>query len=306
MRGDVFPYDGLKAGLKIYLINLIPTAILTMVDIFIIFTILEKTFVAKYLPFKIASDFIVCILVMYLFIWIFEVANRPFKPEISVDSAGVLLHNVLIIMTLEIVYYVKRSREAVKKAEYAKREAIQYQYDALKSQVNPHFLFNSLNILLSLIATDTKRANNFTMALSHIYRYVLSIQNKNVVLLSSELEFLRSYVSILEIRYNRSFRVEIIRESEKEDIYIVPFTLQLLIENVTKHNVISSKNRMSVEVKVCDSYVSVSNPINAREGDDVIPSGIGLKYIAQQYLMHGKEFGIENDGKTFLAVIPYL
>lgn len=306
MRGNVFPYGSFSSGLKIYLANLIPTSILTLLNIFIIFRLVENSPLTKYLPLKITADFVVSILSMYLFIWIFESVNRLWRPEIKVDAAGVLLHNVLIIMTLEIVYYVRRSREAVKKAEYAKREALQYQYDALKAQVNPHFLFNSLNILLSLMSIDMNKATDFTIALSHIYRYVLSIQNKTSVLLSEELKFLNSYVSILEIRYNQSFRIDIENEGDTGDKHIVPFTMQLLVENVTKHNVISSKSPMHVSVRVCGDCVTVSNHIKEIKESSGHSSGIGLKYIAEQYRINGKEFRFENDGKTFTAIVPYL
>lgn len=307
MRGDVFPYESFGAGLKIYLLNLIPTSILTLANAAIIFNLLEKSFVSKYLPLKIAADFAVSIGMMYFLIWLFTVANRPFRPDIAVDSSGVLLHNVLIVMTLEILYYVKRSRAAHERAEYARREALRYQYDALKAQINPHFLFNSFNILLSLISIDTKKAGEFTMALSQIYRYVLSIQNKISVPLADELEFLRSYISILEIRYNRFFHVEVKHLAEVgEECHIVPFTLQLLVENVTKHNVISSRHPMRVEVVVHHDHVSVSNPVTPKKIDEHTSSRIGLKYIAEQYRINGKEFHYSGDGKNFTATIPYI
>ncbi|MDR2891128.1 MAG: sensor histidine kinase [Alistipes sp.] len=307
MRGDIFPYDSLGAGLKIYLLNLIPTSILTVANYLIIFKLLDRGVVARWLPLKMAADFVASIAMMYLFIWLFNLINQPFRQEpLEVDAGGVLLHDVLIVMSLEILYYIRRSREAVEKAEYAKQEALRYQYDSLKAQVDPHFLFNSLNILLALISIDTKKAGEFTISLSHIYRYVLSIQNKTSVPLSEELRFLASYVAILEMRYNRSFRVEVTGGGAADETrHIVPLTLQLLIENVFKHNVISSRHPMRVSVEVGGEGVSVSNPILPRKNSGH-SNGIGLKYISEQYRICGKTFIFADDGRTFTATVPYL
>ncbi len=264
----------------------------------------NNSVITRYLPLKIMVDICIClsgtIAVDYLALWIYG----------NIHWAGTLLNCILSLLLVEVVYYFKRSEEAVLRAETAKREVLQYQYNTLKSQINPHFLFNSLNILYSLISIDTERSKKFVIRLSQMYRYIMAHQNVRSTPLSEEIEFLNSYVSVLEMRYHNKFGMTIDNADnvEMEKVSIIPFTLQLLVENVTKHNVISSNQPMSITFTLSNKYLTVSNPIRKKmeASSSTSTSGIGLRYIAEQYRLHDKYFEVFDDGVTFTAKVPYL
>ncbi len=302
IRYDViFLEDG---GVRDFVISIVknyfPMLVIFGINIYTIMHLWGNSIVTKYFPLKIVADVCVClcgtVAVDYLVIWIYG----------SVHWIGTMLNSILTLLLVEVVYYVKESRNAVLRAETAKREVLQYQYNTLKSQINPHFLFNSLNILYSLISIDTEKSKKFVISLSQMYRYIMSHQNIRSTSLKDELEFLNSYVSILEMRYHNKFGIVIENcddvEVEKESV--VPFTLQLLMENVTKHNIISTRHPMSITLSLYRKCLTVSNPIRRKEAESV--SGIGLRYIAEQYKLRDKDFEVEDDGAVFVAKVPYL
>ncbi len=302
IRYDVLFID--KGGIRDFVIsiakNYFPMLAIFGINIYTIMHLWGNSIVTRYFPLKIVADVCVClcgtIIVDYLVIWIYG----------SVHWIGTILNSILTLMLVEIVYYIKQSKNAILRAEVAKREVLQYQYNTLKSQINPHFLFNSLNILYSLISIDTEKSKKFVISLSEMYRYILSHQNVQSSSLKDELEFLNSYVSILEMRYHNKFGIVIENrddvEVEKESV--VPFILQLLVENVTKHNTISTNHPMTITISLYKKYLTVSNPIKRKKSESV--SGIGLKYIAEQYKLRDKNFEIEDDGNVFVAKVPYL
>lgn len=298
------PYKSFREGIVSFAYNIIPILLIIIFNSLIVFRLFLNVPLKRKLPVKILFDAASSFLILFLVNKAFLITGGIFKPNIKVDWVGTILCNILIFMIIELLFYLISSRSLLEKAEYARREAIQYQYDALKAQVNPHFLFNSLNILYSLVSIDTKKSKEFILSLSQMYRYIMSQQNRHVIPLSEEIEFLHSYISVLEMRYHKQFRVVIEGEKFVGNKEIIPYTLQLLIENVTKHNVISTRHPMTVSITIEERYVTVSNPIKLKETDS--SSGIGLKYIAEQYKLHDKCFGVENDGLTFTAKIPYL
>ena len=216
-----------------------------------------------------------------------------------------MLSNFLILLFVEAAYYVCLSRTLDRRAEELRNKALEYSYEALKSQVNPHFLFNSLNILLSLIDLDKEKSKQFTMALTEVYRHVLSFRNRTTVRLDEELELLRAYAGVLTIRYYKQLEVKISVQSEEALAkQLIPFSLQLLLENVTKHNEVSSMHPMKVSVIVNDATVMVINGIKPRHTSS--NSGIGLEYINRQYKRFDKQLIVKNDGRLFTVVIPLL
>lgn len=302
--GRVFAHESASDNAVDYVYNLLPILILTLSNIFIVFKLWRNTVVEKSLPIKVIVDFIVSFFALYAINKLYIIVATAFGLNARVGWAGTILCNMLLLMGVEMVYYIKRSREALKREEMAKREALQYQYDALKAQINPHFLFNALNMQVSLISLDAERAIEYTSELSNVYRYILTIQNKALIPLNEELDFLNSYISILKARYSNNFNVDIRYECDISRKYIIPYTTQLLVENVTKHNIISPRHPMIISITISEDYLVVSNPITSKE--NTTSSGIGLLYIKQQLQGEGKEVAIENDGKTFTAKIPYL
>ena len=206
-------------------------------------------------------------------------------------------------MGIELVYYFKNLVRSREETEDARRKALQYRYDSLKAQVNPHFLFNSLNLLHSLVSIDQAQSKSFIYSLASMYRYILAKHNIDRVDVKEEFEFLSSYISVLDMRYSDKLKISIIGDLP-EGRQLVPFTLQLLIENVTKHNIISAKKPMNINIHVKETEITVSNPINLSH--TVVPGGFGLEYLKELYSAYGQTFHIDNDGETFTAYVPLL
>lgn len=163
------------------------------------------------------------------------------------------------------------------------KENLQSQFEVLRQQVNPHFLFNSLNVLTSLIKLEPDLAEKFTEHLSKVYRYVLENKEKDLIKLRTELEFLEAYIFLLNIRFMDKIEIKVsISESENE-LLILPLALQLLIENAIKHNAMSKKNPLYIEIFIEDGNIlNVVNNLQERESH-MASTGLGLKNIEHRY-----------------------
>lgn len=187
------------------------------------------------------------------------------------------------------------------------QENLRIQYESLKNQINPHFLFNSLNVLTSLIRLDPALAERFTEQMAKVYRYVLEHKEEDVVTLQTEMDFIRSYIFLLEIRFAEKIRFEIDIPDAALDRYIPPLTVQLLVENAVKHNVFSKTNPMVVRIYIDDhGFFTVENTMRKREVK-MGTTGVGLKNIADRFRQltdRLPEFG--ENGNRFVARIPLL
>jgi len=284
--------------------NYILMFVIGLLNYFVIFKLGIRTKRDQYLWLKISSDIIISFTLLFVIEYLILVVLRFFEPRIIVDWVSASLNNFLVFLIVETIYYIVSSQRSLKQVEKERLRVFQYQYNALKSQINPHFLFNSLNILYSLVSIDTQKSKEFILALSTMYRYVMDQQNNDKIKLIEEFVFLDSYIAILKMRYHNQFNVEIVgKEIIKEEV-IIPYTLQLLIENVTKHNVISSRHPMVVRITVEADFLKIENPINKKTSE--ASNGIGLSYLSEQYMIFGKHFEIDNDDMNFVAKVPYL
>lgn len=178
-------------------------------------------------------------------------------------------------------------------------------YTALQNQLNPHFLFNSLNTLIAEIEYNPKNAVSFTKHLSSVYRYVLQSQNKTLVSLNEELEFTRSYLFLHEVRLGNCLDCRYHIPPEYSESMLPPLTLQLLVENVIKHNSITLSKPMTISIGVENEQLVVSNPIHPKKSTE--SSGIGLQNLSKRYrLMSGKDITIEHSTDTFTVKVPLL
>ena len=206
---------------------------------------------------------------------------------------------LLVVQLLRAQYYQKKI--AVEN-ETLRTENILTRFEALKSQLDPHFLFNSLNTLQSLITLDTEKAENYLQQLSSVLRYTL--QNKEVISLEEELKCVHAYCEMMQIRYGENLNFEFKIDEKYNDYCVLPLSLQSLIENSVKHNVISSKQPLTVTLSTSDDSVSVSNPIQAKTQPEE-SNGIGLVNLTERYrLKWNKEVEITNDGSTFSVKLP--
>lgn len=298
----LFPYQDAHEVLLAVTLNITPIIVLVALTWVVVFRPSKLSIRSK-----MVVDALLCVLMLVGYNLLYVVVLRAIGlgQYAGVDWPGTGFNSVLIYLAMEVAYYITNYRQQQIVIEEQKMLALQYQYDALKAQVNPHFLFNSLNILYSLVTVDVQKSQDFIVALSQMYRYVLSQQNRSRIKLRDELEFLDTYVSVLKMRYSDSLDMEIKGGELVNGQEIIPFTLQLLMENVTKHNVISTRYPMTVKVEIGKNGLTVSNPIRVRVSSTE-SSQIGLRYIKKQYEIHQKQFEVENDGTTFTAKIPYI
>lgn len=219
---------------------------------------------------------------------------------------------ILIIM-LSAFYLIAnrranlRMKEVQLKTERLEKENTLAQLHALRNQVNPHFLFNSLSILSSLVHEKSELSAGFVGELSKFYRYTLDQSKEDVVSLRTEMDFIKSYLYLLELRFSKKLKVILsIKEDELDKYSVAPLTLQLLIENAVKHNQMSLEAPLTIHIFIKHTYVVVRNNLQSRE-DNPETTQIGLRNIFDRYkLLTERPVNIdESDGK-FCVSIPLL
>lgn len=179
-------------------------------------------------------------------------------------------------------------------------------YSALQNQLNPHFLFNSLNTLIAEIKYNPENAVCFTQNLSVVYRYVLQCRERALVSLGEEVEFMNSYLFLHKVRLGDCISCDSKIPSDYMERQIPPLTLQLLIENVIKHNSISQGKSMVISISVDDGYLVVSNPISPKKKKEV-SSGIGLKNLSSRCrFMFDKDIIVLSDSIVFTVKVPII
>lgn len=213
-----------------------------------------------------------------------------------------VLISTFITISFYLAHFFKWWRIATLNEEKLKQEAIQLRYDALKSQVNPHFLFNSLSVLSSLVDTDTAKAKQFIQQFSDIYRYVLDQRDKELVSLDDEIKFVKSYISLHEMRHGESLKISI--DIDELSGYIIPLSLQTLLENCFKHNIISEEKPLTVRLWRENDFVIVENNLQKRRTIQE-SNGIGLETICKryEYLAHHPMEVIQNE-TSFTVKVP--
>lgn len=208
---------------------------------------------------------------------------------------------ITALITTILLMWDKR-QETIIENQKLSMENLQNRYEALKNQVDPHFLFNSLNTLNGLIGYDDEKAHDYLDQLSSVFRYTM--QNKKIIYVEEELSFVESYIYLMKIRYNESLQVESNIDVKYLKYHILPFGLQLLIENCIKHNVISNKYPLLITIETTENEtIKVKNTIRLKP--DVLSSGVGLNNLNERYkLVFEKEIKIHQDETFFTVEIP--
>jgi len=204
-----------------------------------------------------------------------------------------------------VVYWKQKQQHKVNESRRIAGTA-SAQFDALKNQLDPHFLFNSLNVLASLIEENPVQAQKFTTSLSKVYRYVLEQKSKELVPLDEELKFARTYMNLIKMRFEDSIEISVPEKSSNPEFKVVPLSLQLLLENAVKHNQVTPSKKLHIAIEESGNRLLVKNNIQAKQ---VIKksSGVGLVNIRQRYhLLTDNEVRIEDDGQHFKVGIPIL
>lgn len=229
--------------------------------------------------------------------------------NLQASGAGQVYWTVILAIGITL-FMTSRSfllnwRKSAIDAERLQREGIAARYDILKSQVNPHFLFNSLNALTNLVYADQQKAVQFIKQLSNVYRYVLDTRDQEIIHVEDELEFLRSYVFLQQIRFGDKLRIDI--EISDADIYVTPLALQMLIENAIKHNVVSDESPLIIRVYDGGGYISVENNLQRKTHPLEPSSGIGLQNIIKRYsILSDKKVDVIEANDMFTVKLPCL
>lgn len=232
--------------------------------------------------------------------------------QISLTKYGLMLiagafGNLLATSLNEGAAFFERWREVVDEAEQLKKENLQSQLEGLKGQVNPHFLFNSLNSLSSLISDDPEKAEKFLDEMSKVYRYLLRTNEDGLTTLQAEMDFIYSYFHLLKTRYGDGLEMKATIEDRYLCYMIPPLTLQMLVENAVKHNMILKDNPLQILLLTTNSgKLIVSN--NLQRKDRMVSSNkVGLSNIVKKYrLMKQEEISVRDDGKEFAVVVPLI
>ncbi|NKI32738.1 2TM domain-containing protein [Croceivirga thetidis] len=225
----------------------------------------------------------------------------------SIDSYIVaLVITIIVILSIHAFHFYR----ALQKRQVNEQKIIagtaSARFDALKNQLDPHFLFNSLNVLTSLIEEDPNAAQKFTTSLSKVYRYVLEQKNKDLVTVDEELNFARTYVRLLKMRFEDSIIFEIPENASNPEAKIVPLSLQLLLENAVKHNVVTSSRPLHLKVFEENGMLVVKNNIQEKS---VVKksSGVGLQNIRSRFsILTDREVQIDDSNKEFSVKLPML
>lgn len=242
--------------------------------------------------------------------WIFPIIHgEPCDLE-SKENTIYLIMSVVITLFINTVFisvaFFKFWKSTIKEAEELKRESITAEFATLKNQINPHFLFNSLNTLSSLIDESPSLANQFVQKLSTVYRYVLTQKDKELVTLAEELSFVQSYIYLNQIRFAANLVVHIHVPPQLMQYKIVTLSLQILLENCIKHNVISALHPLHITIKAEGTKIVVSNSLQRKETESS-SNGIGLNNIVHRYsLVSDLPVSIEETDNQFIVELPLI
>ena len=212
----------------------------------------------------------------------------------------------LVLAVYESIFFFTKFRQSRLEQERLERANVQSQLAALKQQVNPHFLFNSLNTLTTLIPEDTALATRFVQRLSAVYRRLLEYRHESLIPLSDELTALEDYLFLLRARFEDKLRVEINGRATAADRLLPPLTLQLLVENAIKHNVVSTARPLTVRIDITADYVTVSNNLQERPRA-AAGTGVGQANITQRYrLLSDRPVRVERAEDRYRVAVPLL
>ena len=202
--------------------------------------------------------------------------------------------------------FLRSLRKSAEKQIQLEKEKVLLKYDALKNQIDPHFFFNNLNVLSSLIEEDIELSQEFIQQMTRIYRYVLSQKSKELANVSEELDFVRQYVYLQKARFEEGVHLKIDVEEKYYDSKVVVLSMQLLLENIFKHNTVSDEKPIFIEIFVDDNNLIVRNNINLKT-NLANSTKLGLNNIKDRYcLLSDRKLIVENNGTYFSVCLPLL
>ena len=216
--------------------------------------------------------------------------------------------NIIFESLWEVIYIIEKVKETVSEKERIEQLQLQQEFDVLKEKVNPHFLFNSFNTLSSLISEDKNQAEKFLDELSKVYRYLLRNNESGMSTVEEEAKFIRSYAKLLQTRHTDGFKLDMEIDPAFKDKEIPSLSLQLLVENAVKHNIISKQQPVHVRISSTpDGYLTIVNNLRKKSKSAVESTGIGLANIRDKYkLLNRFDVKVEETADQFKVTLPLL
>ena len=235
--------------------------------------------------------------------WFRDILN--YHTYATVQYAKDLVILVVTFLFTMTIYLMKQNHLAVVGMQKLDFENLQNRYTALKNQTDPHFLFNCLNTLNGLIGRDDRRAQEYVQELAMVFRHTM--RDKVVVRLSEELEFVKSYLYLMCIRYFDGLKVVWHIDDKYLDYYVIPSGLQILVENAIKHNIASAKTPLTISISTKEDKIVVENKLQLREQSTSGSTGVGLDNLMEQYrLVFGKDIDIVSKDGQFSVSLPLI
>ena len=263
----------------------------------------EKTLIISILGVIPVNALIYFMLNMFFKVWIFGQSFQYFIQHINpLEYTMVVLFALVIALFIITQYSFKKIRETQLKAEQLKTQNERIKFESLKAQLDPHFLFNNLNVLASLIGENPEKAEEFTLKLSDIYQYVLAQKDKNLVPLKNEITFAENYLDLLKMRFEDGLHYTLPKQIDP-DAQIPPLSLQLLLENAIKHNKISAENPLKITISIESGQVIVKNNLNLKEPNSKSYK-IGLNSLKERYKLLNSPIEIIQNQDSFIVNLP--
>ena len=305
------PFD--KAKIELILNNIIAISLTFEAIRLIIFSVRNRFPGANQLPKRILYTLFFSVLATYFitmssFIIHASLNHKNFS-WLSLSIAN-FMQSILIVMLIagayEAIYFYILLSKSEKEKEELLRANLQSQFDSLKGQVNPHFLFNSLNTLSSLISKDPVRAESFVVELSSVYRYLLRNNEEELTPLKNEINFIHSFLHLLKTRFGNGLQ-ETIEVSERYMNYMIPpLTLQMLVENAVKHNVLSVNRPLQLCITAENDRLIVKNNLQ-KKSQQVQSAKVGLANIISRYkLLKQPDVEVSETAEEFIVIVPLI
>lgn len=222
----------------------------------------------------------------------------------STSLLPAIVWNMMMTLGIELFFYYREQAATANKLAFLEKEQAEYKFRRLKEQINPHFLFNSLNSIAALTYEDADKANRFAKKMSSVYRYLLQTQDKPTVELEEELRFVDSYLYLESIRFDGMLQVGKNYAELPVNAQVIPASIQMLVENAIKHNVNTKKSPLKIVIDIDKDGVAVTNNIQLRP--QVHGNGVGLSNLEKQYKLFERDMRINNDGKQFSVFLPFI
>jgi two-component system, LytTR family, sensor kinase len=228
------------------------------------------------------------------------------QPGIIIEFTATLLLSCLVISIYEAYFFAHELQRTVTEKTALERDYVQSQLEGLRNQVNPHFLFNSLNTLIYLIPEDQDKAVKFVHQLSKVYRFLLESREAKLIPLEEEMAFLDAYIFLQKERFGENLQVQISALPSLKKTGIIPLTLQLLFENAIKHNIISTEKPLKIDLSVENTHLIVRNNYQPKNRV-AIGTGMGLQNIKDRYrLLDNRSVEVIVTPQSFMVALPIL